>query len=629
MDTFDGDEADKDSQETVEQGLTNPAEPEENYTMEAEQSTASPDIDQPAAQSEIQNEDADANSSDILYDSDSDESMEEDASEQLESPSAYTLPESEQAAQEEGSDIIWQASPNVKLEPIPEEASDGLDLDTANTRLRTALTEERQKHMDARMEYHMIRRQLRKTVNQYRTEVEKGEMIETTNRSLELNVTELLNDRKQLEEDFDIAQSLLIRERSDRLHEQMEIEEETRKNLSQISDANLQLSEASDREKVLLLKNCTLREEMADLKMELEQVCRRRQEEEEQIAEKRDAQAEKLMNMERDLELNEEAFAKTVSQFNVQLSALRAKLETSSKMATHLSELEKENEGLCNQMEAEKNKAIIISQLKEAVDIKLEAEIKRNVEVDRVASKLRTQVKTIKKKLLDKHSCEMHNSQVETERVTSKLEAEVNKLSLQLEKELLKYCRLEMENGKLEEQLIKRFERVKRKKKTMAEEVTSLRRQLEACRLEQILAGKDRKEVEERANREMRKRIEEVSHFYRAQVTSQESLERVKATNEAGLRTQLEQRNRDLENELDRARTSQQDSITERDSAKAEAQYYRELHNEELRLRKNLEAKLERMNERMEEASNRHQRNIHMLTSSIINGSDTNLYSDS
>lgn len=79
-----------------------------------------------------------------------------------------------------------------------------------------------------------------------------------------------------------------------------------------------------------------------------------------------------------------------------------------------------------------------------------------------------------------------------------------------------------------------------------------------------------------------------------SQAASQEALDQIKAANEANLRSQLEQKIRELEGELGRARTTQHDSLSQRDSTRTELERYRQLYTEELRLRKSLAAKLER-----------------------------------
>ena len=78
------------------------------------------------------------------------------------------------------------------------------------------------------------------------------------------------------------------------------------------------------------------------------------------------------------------------------------------------------------------------------------------------------------------------------------------------------------------------------------------------------------------------------------QAASQEALEHMKAANEASLRSQLEQRIRELEGDLGRARSTQQDSLSQRDCSRAELERYRELYSQELSTRKALANKLER-----------------------------------
>lgn len=82
--------------------------------------------------------------------------------------------------------------------------------------------------------------------------------------------------------------------------------------------------------------------------------------------------------------------------------------------------------------------------------------------------------------------------------------------------------------------------------------------------------------------------------LFQSQAASQEALDQIKAANEASLRSQLEQRIRELEGELGRACTSQQESVNQRESTRTELERFRQLYTEELHLRKSLAAKLER-----------------------------------
>lgn len=80
-----------------------------------------------------------------------------------------------------------------------------------------------------------------------------------------------------------------------------------------------------------------------------------------------------------------------------------------------------------------------------------------------------------------------------------------------------------------------------------------------------------------------------------SQAASQEALDEIKAANEANLRSQLEQKIRELEGELNRARNIQQETFSQKETTRSELERYRHLYNEEMRLRMSLAAKLERL----------------------------------
>lgn len=68
----------------------------------------------------------------------------------------------------------------------------------------------------------------------------------------------------------------------------------------------------------------------------------------------------------------------------------------------------------------------------------------------------------------------------------------------------------------------------------------------------------------------------------------------MKASNEGRQRAELEKRISELEAELSRARSIQQDSQLQTDSSRTELERYRQLYTDELRHRKSLASKLER-----------------------------------
>ncbi|XP_045543998.1 ankyrin repeat domain-containing protein 26 isoform X13 [Salmo salar] len=317
-------------------------------------------------------------------------------------------------------------------------------------------------------------------------------------------------------------------------------------------------------------------------------------------------------------------------------------LKSRSKLGLRLAELEKEKGELSSQMELEKKKAKKIAEQKKSVDTRLDQEMKRNTELQKEMYRLRTLVKTAKKKLREQDGAgaefgspmssmrgEMGHRQTEAD--IGRMKDKVDDLSVQLEKEVSRCSQLERINGELKEQLAslkglgRSNERLERSKRHLEEELLGLRRQVEAGVMDQTLVDQYRRDAEERARQEIRQKLEEVNLFLQTQAASQEALEQIKAANEASLRSTLEQRIRELEGELGRAHSTQHDSMSLRDSTRTELDRYRELYTEELRLRKALAAKLERSNERLAEAntklmSERH-RSKSLIASSIVNGS--------
>uniref|UniRef100_A0A667YRA2 CCDC144C-like coiled-coil domain-containing protein n=1 Tax=Myripristis murdjan TaxID=586833 RepID=A0A667YRA2_9TELE len=241
--------------------------------------------------------------------------------------------------------------------------------------------------------------------------------------------------------------------------------------------------------------------------------------------------------------------------------------------------------------------------------------------------------RTLQENLLNSHLRKQQEMEEENRRniITLTYISQVGDLQVQLEKEASRCSQLEKVNVELKEQLtsLKSLshsnERLERSKRQLEEEVSSLRRQMESSLMDQSQTEQHRLKAEEKARQEVRQKLEEVNLFLQSQAAAQEALDQIKSANEANLRSQLEQRIRELEGELGRARTTQQDSLNQRDSTRTELDRYRELYTEELRLRKSLAAKLERANNRLEDANakllNERHRSKSLITSSIVNGS--------
>uniref|UniRef100_A0A672RVS5 Ankyrin repeat domain-containing protein 26-like n=1 Tax=Sinocyclocheilus grahami TaxID=75366 RepID=A0A672RVS5_SINGR len=341
-------------------------------------------------------------------------------------------------------------------------------------------------------------------------------------------------------------------------------------------------------------------------------------------------------------QLNREVQKQSMLSHNAQDSQAlwEEELKSRSRLGLRLSELEKEKGELTNQMELEKKKAKKLAEQKKSVDTRLEQEMKRNTDLQKEMYRLKTLLKTAKKQLREQGGGQLDSPlgsfrgdmshRLEAESTISRMKTRVDELQSQYEREASRCSRLEEVNRQLKEKLSsvkslsRSHEQLERSKRQLEEEVASLRRQLEAGVMDQSQAEQYRRETEERARQEIRHKLEEVNLFLQTQAASQEALEQMKAANEASQRTQQEQRIRDLEGELSRLRSVQQDSLVQRDSSHTELERYKQLYSEELRLRKSLAAKLERSNERLAEANTKllseRQRSKSLLNSSIVNG---------
>ncbi|XP_008282227.1 ankyrin repeat domain-containing protein 26 [Stegastes partitus] len=316
-------------------------------------------------------------------------------------------------------------------------------------------------------------------------------------------------------------------------------------------------------------------------------------------------------------------------------------LKSRSKLGLRLAELEKEKGELNTQMEIEKKKAKKIAEQKKSVDTRLDQEMKRNTDLQKEMYRLRTLLKTAKKKLRDQESggaefgSPMSSLRMDlgrhsqAEGAFGRMKDKVDDLQVQLEKEASLRSHLEKVNGELKDQVASlkslnhSSDQLERSKRQLEEEVLDLRRRMEAAQVEQSHVEQYRREAEDRARQEVQQKLEQVNLFLQSQAASQEALDQIKAANEANLRSLLEQKIRELEGELGRSRTTQQDSLNQRESTRTELERYRQLYAEELRLRKSLAAKLDRANSRLSEANSKllNERSRSLITSNITNGS--------
>ncbi|NXN56592.1 ANR26 protein, partial [Rynchops niger] len=287
--------------------------------------------------------------------------------------------------------------------------------------------------------------------------------------------------------------------------------------------------------------------------------------------------------------------------------------------------------------ESERKKVKKLVELKRPVELRLDQEMKRNIELQKDCKRLKRLLNRAMKKLRvyeerERESQlnlqgEMKNRYSEMVNEVGRLRMKIGELSQQLETESKKCLQLEAQNQDLREELTTmrgNHEKLEKSKCQLKEEVANLKQRLETNMVDHSQIEQYKREMEERAGQEIRQKLQEVNLFLQTQAASQDRLEQIRASHHASLRNQLKHRIRDLECELDRIKNTQQDSIFQKESTQAEVERYKELYLEEVKIRRCLANKLERANEKLAEANakllqERH-RSKSLITSSIVTG---------
>ncbi|NXQ15287.1 ANR26 protein, partial [Peucedramus taeniatus] len=287
--------------------------------------------------------------------------------------------------------------------------------------------------------------------------------------------------------------------------------------------------------------------------------------------------------------------------------------------------------------ESERKKVKKLIELKRPVELRLDQEMRRNLELQKDFKRLKRLLSRATKKLKVYEEREMEselNLKGEMKSRYSEMVSEVDRLrtkvaelSQQLDIESKKCMQLEAQNRDLREELSTlhgNCEKLEKSKCQLKEEVAKLQHHLETNMVDHSQIEQYKREVDERAGQEIRQKLQEVNLFLQAQAASQDRLEHIRASHHASLRNQLKDRIRDLECELDKIKNTQQESTFPKESVQAEVEKYKELYLEEVKTRRCLAKKLERANERLEEANAKLLRERHksksLITSSIVSG---------
>ncbi|XP_061780870.1 ankyrin repeat domain-containing protein 26 isoform X2 [Nerophis lumbriciformis] len=269
-------------------------------------------------------------------------------------------------------------------------------------------------------------------------------------------------------------------------------------------------------------------------------------------------------------------------------------LKSRSKLGLRLAELEREKGELGSQVEIERKKAKKAAEQKNAVDSRLEQEMERNTALQKEMYRLRTLLKTAKKKLRDQD----RSAGADFSSPMDSLKMELGRhsradRSFEGRREKVNDLQGELERGA--------YQGAQLDRRLLEEEVQNLKRRVESSQVEQRQIEQYRHEIEEKARQEIKEKLQEVNLFLQSQAATQEAENQIKAANEASLCLKIQE----LESELNRTRTVQHDTLNQRESTLTELERYKELYREEQMLRKSLCADLQSTNHQLTEASSR------------------------
>ncbi|XP_053319656.1 ankyrin repeat domain-containing protein 26-like [Spea bombifrons] len=310
-------------------------------------------------------------------------------------------------------------------------------------------------------------------------------------------------------------------------------------------------------------------------------------------------------------------------------------LKSISRLSIRLAGVEREKSELAEQVECERKKVKKLVELKKSFETRFDQEVKRNNELQGEMARLKTLLKATKKKLkgLEAEKQAKYEEGAKHPNLDA-ADSEVRRLKHKVEelgRETAKSAQLEHTNRDLQEQLSsmkilqKKYDQLEKGKRYLEENIADLKRLVESNKMDHGLLEKYKKEIQERGRQELQQKLDEVNLFLQAQAASQESLEQMQAAKDASIRGQLENRIHDLESELHKIKMSLQESTSQKDSFLSEVNRFKDLYAEEMKMRKSLATKLERANEKLEEAKakllNEREKSKSFITSSIVNGS--------
>ncbi|KAM9093532.1 ankyrin repeat domain-containing protein 26 isoform 1-T1 [Megaptera novaeangliae] len=457
-----------------------------------------------------------------------------------------------------------------KQESLEERLS---QLQSENMLLRQQLDDAQNKADSKEKTVINIQDQFQDIVKKLQAESEKqGLMLEERNKEL-INECNHLKERMYQYENEKTEREALVRQL------QQELADTLKK--QSMSEASLEVTSRY---------RTNLEDEAQDLKKKLRQVTSQLQEAQDRRTEAMRC-AEKTQDHIQKLEIENAKLKATVKKQAGKIEQLQKNL-----LSTSSSEDEKQQLKKC-------------IELKQSLEYSLDQEMKKNSELEKEITGLKKLLKMPRRKLNEYENGELSfhgdlkTNQIEMDIQINMLKHKIDDLTAELETASSKCLHLDAKNQVLQQELLsmkviqKKCEKLEKNKKKLEQEVVNLKSHIEMNMIEHSQVEQYKREIEERARQDIIEKLKEVNLFLQTQAASQENLEQLRENNNASIRSQMELRIKDLESELSKMKTFQEDSN------KAELEKYKQLYLEELKVRKSLANKLNKTNERLAEIS--------------------------
>ncbi|XP_023577013.1 ankyrin repeat domain-containing protein 26 isoform X1 [Octodon degus] len=332
-----------------------------------------------------------------------------------------------------------------------------------------------------------------------------------------------------------------------------------------------------------------LEEETQELKKKLDQTRS-------QLEEVQDRHAEAVRHAEK--------MQERLQKFELENSRLKVKIKKQAGKTEHLQKTLLS----ANLSEDDKEQLKKLTDLKQSLEYTLDQEKKKNIELNKELTGFKKLFKMTETKLNEQENGEfcfhgdLKSSDYEMNIPINTLIHKIDDLAAKLETTSSKCLHLDKNNQFLNQELLsmkniqKKCETLEKNKKKLEQEVVNLKSYIEQNVVEHGHLEQYKQEIEERARRDLVEKLKQVNLFLQTQAASQEHLEQLRESNNASMRNQMELRIKDLESELCKTKTQE-------DSNKIQLEKYKQLYIEEFRTRKSLSSRLNKANEKLEEAN--------------------------